>query len=53
VYKGRKPGTKKAKPNRVKKLRDRGLTILEISTALGLSERSVYRYLNEEAVEVG
>lgn len=52
VYKGRKPGTKKARPNRVKELRDRGLTILEISTALGLSERSVYRYLNEEAVNV-
>ncbi len=52
VYTGRKPGTKKAKPNRVKELRDRGLTILEISTALGLSERSVYRYLNQEAVEV-
>lgn len=53
VYKGRKPGTKKAKPNRVKELRDKGLTILEISTALGLSERSVFRYLKEDMASVG
>jgi DNA invertase Pin-like site-specific DNA recombinase len=52
VYKGRKPGTKKAKPNRVKELREKGLTILEISTALGLSERSVFRYLKEDMVSV-
>ena len=53
VYRGRKPGTKKAKPNRVKELRDRGFTVPEISTALGISERTVFRYLKEEAVEVG
>jgi predicted transcriptional regulator len=37
----------------VKELRDRGLTVPEISTALGISERTVFRYLKEEAVEVG
>jgi len=53
LYKGRKKGSVKGKPQRVKELRDKGLSIGEIATALGLSERTVFRYLKEEAVEVG
>jgi DNA invertase Pin-like site-specific DNA recombinase len=45
VYEGRKPGTFKAKPARAKELRDRGLKIKEIATALGTSNRTVMRYL--------
>lgn len=47
VYKGRKPGaTKKGvQPRRAKKLKDKGLTIKEIATALGVSRPTVYRYL--------
>lgn len=45
VYKGRKPGTFKAKPRRAAELRDKGLKIAEIATALGTSERTVQRYL--------
>jgi DNA-binding NarL/FixJ family response regulator len=35
----------KAKPQRARVLRQRGLTIMEIVTALGISERTVFRYL--------
>ena len=45
VYRGRQPGTTKAKPQRARALRQRGLTIVEIATALGISERTVFRYL--------
>jgi DNA invertase Pin-like site-specific DNA recombinase len=45
VYKGRKLGSTKAKPNRVRQLRERGLTDGEIATALGVSRRTVQRYL--------
>ena len=45
VYKGRKTGTFKAKPARATELRDRGLKIAEIATALGTSKRTVQRYL--------
>jgi DNA invertase Pin-like site-specific DNA recombinase len=47
VYGGRKAGTTKAKPARAVELRSRGLTIPEIATALGVSERSVWRYLDQ------
>ena len=46
VYLGRHPGTTKAKPARASKLREKGLTIKEISQALGVSERTVFRYLD-------
>lgn len=46
AYKGRKPGTLKAKPDRARELRGRGLQIDEIATALGVSVRSVHRYLD-------
>jgi len=46
VYIGRKPGTTKAKPQRAQQLREKGLTIPEISQALGVSERTVSRYFD-------
>lgn len=46
VYIGRQPGTTKAKPTRAIELRDRGLTAKEIAQALGVSERTVFRYLD-------
>jgi DNA invertase Pin-like site-specific DNA recombinase len=48
-YKGRKPGTTKKKPERATELRERGLTVEEIATALGVSERTVFRYIGKEA----
>lgn len=48
-YKGRKPGTTKKKPERAIELRDKGLTVQEIATALGVSERTVFRYIGREA----
>lgn len=49
VYKGRAKGTTKGKPERARELKDKGLTVEEIATALGTSERTVFRYLNNEA----
>jgi DNA invertase Pin-like site-specific DNA recombinase len=49
VYKGRQAGSTKAKPKRAVELRDNGLTAPEIATALGVSERTVFRYLGKEA----
>ncbi|HEY9664588.1 MAG TPA: recombinase family protein [Allocoleopsis sp.] len=48
IYQGRQRGTTKAKPQRAKELRDRGLTVPEIAKALGTSERTVFRYLITE-----
>ncbi len=48
-YKGRKPGTTKKKPERAIELREKGLTVDEIATALGVSERTVFRYIGKEA----
>lgn len=44
-YLGRRPGTTKAKPKRVTELRAKGLKDDEIATSLGLSRRTVQRYL--------
>jgi DNA invertase Pin-like site-specific DNA recombinase len=49
VYKGRKPGTTKGKPERAKELKAKGLTPGEIATALGVSERTVFRYVGKES----
>lgn len=49
IYKGRKPGTTKGKPERAKELKAKGLNAAEIATALGVSERTVFRYLDKEA----
>jgi DNA invertase Pin-like site-specific DNA recombinase len=48
VYKGRKPGTTKGKPERAVELKNKGLTAPEIATALGVSERTVFRYIGLE-----
>ena len=45
VYRGRKKGTTKGNPERAMQLRKRGLTVPEIATALDVSERTVFRYL--------
>ncbi len=45
VYLGRKAGTTKAKPARAAELRRRGLTVPEISEAMGISQRTVFNYL--------
>jgi DNA invertase Pin-like site-specific DNA recombinase len=49
VYKGRKNGTTKATPQRAAELRRRGLNDTEIATALGVSRRTVQRYLRSAA----
>lgn len=45
VYQGRQKGTSKAKPERAKQLRKQGLKDNEIASALGVSRRTVQRYL--------
>ena len=45
VYKGRKPGATKAKPQRARELRDKGMTLPEIAQALSVDKRTVSRYL--------
>ncbi|MFC1759653.1 recombinase family protein [Planctomycetota bacterium] len=45
VYTGRKKGTTKSKPERALQLSKKGLSVPEISQALGVSERTVFRYL--------
>ena len=46
VYRGRRKGTTKATPTRAQELRANGLTDGEIATALGISRRTVQRYLS-------
>jgi DNA invertase Pin-like site-specific DNA recombinase len=46
VYRGRKAGTTKEMPTRALELRVNGLTDREIATALGISRRTVQRYLS-------
>lgn len=48
-YKGRQKGTTKMKPERAIELREKGLTVEEIATSLGVSERTVFRYIGREA----
>ena len=48
-YRGRKKGTTKAPAERARVLRRRGLTTAEIATALGVTERTVFRYLDRPA----
>jgi DNA invertase Pin-like site-specific DNA recombinase len=47
VYKGRRKGTTKAKPQRARELRGQGLTQQEIATAMNVSERTVRSYLRQ------
>lgn len=51
VCRGRRRGTTKAKPVRAEELRNRGLTAQEIATALGVSLRSTFRYLEDSTRE--
>lgn len=48
IYRGRKRGTTKAPSHRAVELRGRGLSLQEIATALGISRRTVLRYLATE-----
>ena len=52
VYRGRPHGTTKALPRRAQELRDRGLTAEAIATALGVSRRTIFRYLSRDAEAV-
>lgn len=47
AYKGRKAGTTKAKPERARELAEQGLKSKEIARSLGVTERTVFRYLKE------
>jgi len=53
VYTGRKPGTLKASPERAQELKAKGLGTAEIARSLGVSPRSVRRYLQPEATANG
>lgn len=46
VYRGRRPGSTKARPARARKLRKKGLCTTEIAQAMGISRRTVSRYLS-------
>ena len=48
VYKGRAHGATKSKPDRAKKLKAEGADAAEIAQQLGVSERTVWRYLKSD-----
>src|SRR5215831_4619213 len=45
AFKGRKRGATKARPQRARELRDKGMTLPEIARALRVNKRTVSRYL--------
>ena len=47
VYTGRKKGRTKANPARARELANKGLAPPEIATALGVTERTVFRYIQQ------
>lgn len=49
VYKGRKPGTTKGKPERARLHRENGWSMDEIARALGVTRQTVHRYLTMQA----
>jgi DNA invertase Pin-like site-specific DNA recombinase len=53
VYKGRAPGSTKKSPERARELKAIGLSAAEISTALGISIRTAFRYLNVSPTDKG
>ena len=46
IYKGRKRGTTKSDADRALQFREQGLKLDEVATALGVSVRTVHRYIN-------
>lgn len=46
TYSGRQKGTTKAKPERARELKAKGLSAAEIAASLGVRERTVFRYLS-------
>jgi DNA invertase Pin-like site-specific DNA recombinase len=50
AFKGRKPGATKAKPQRARELRDKGMTLPEIAQALSVDKRTVSRYLKRGSI---
>lgn len=46
MYRGRRKGTTKARPDRARELRARGLTVPEIANVLQVSARTVFRYVS-------
>jgi DNA invertase Pin-like site-specific DNA recombinase len=45
IYRGRQKGTTKNQPRRARELQDKGLKVPEIAQAMGISQRTVFRYL--------
>jgi DNA invertase Pin-like site-specific DNA recombinase len=50
AFKGRKRGATKARPQRARELRDKGMTLPEIAQALHVDKRTVSRYLKRGSV---
>jgi DNA invertase Pin-like site-specific DNA recombinase len=49
VYKGRKHGTFKARPERARELRKKGMSLSEIAQVLNVNRRTVTRYLKKDS----
>ena len=49
VYLGRQIGYRKGQPDRARQLRDKGNSMEEIARALDVSQRTVFRYLDEKS----
>lgn len=49
VYRGRVPGSTKAKPAKARELKAKGLSANEIASTLDISVRSVFNYLRQSA----
>lgn len=45
IYRGRKKGTTKNQPDRARELHGKGLKVSEVAQAMGVSHRTVFRYL--------
>lgn len=45
TYRGRRKGTTKNQPHRARELHDKGLKVPEIAQAMGVSDRTVFRYI--------
>lgn len=47
VYKGRKVGTTKVEPAKIRDLLNRGFTIVQVAKVLGISRKTVYRWKDD------